>query len=377
MTTDTACLHMDDSCTHKSPTGRAIRAARMEAQTAPQPAVGAYGSPAQVAVREPSAVISPQRSARRPVIDGSMVLDYTRLYLSRYVAFPSAAALDLTTAWIVHASARDRDDTGIGPLIWRASPRLLVTSKERGSGKSTVLDLITILTRSRNGRMPKVTPRAIACVLGRRHETAILDEAKLILGAGNRSQELQGILLAGYTPRSNYVASKGGKDDPIPLFGPVAYAGKDELITDTGGMLGDLLDRSVIVRMRTSPRHMPEVDEDAEDDGDLLAGALAAWTSEVKGELREAAKALGAADREAGAVTDGTALRAAQICRPLRAVGMVAGGGWAERIDEACRRSEDEDMMDTLRDRFGSAAASADDDEWGTGSVVSEGGEWA
>ena len=47
-------------------------------------------------------------------------------------------------------------------------------------------------------------------MLGRRHETAILDEAKLILGAGNRSQELQGILLAGYTPRSNYVASKGG-----------------------------------------------------------------------------------------------------------------------------------------------------------------------
>ena len=378
MTTDTACLHADDSCTHKSATGRAIRAARMEAQAAPQPAVGAFGSPAEVAVREPSAVISPQRSAKRPVIDGSMILDYTRLYLSRYVAFPSAAALDLTTAWIVHASARDRDDTGIGPLIWRASPRLLVTSKDRGSGKSTVLDLITILTRSRNGRMPKVTPRAIACVLGRRHETAILDEAKLILGAGNRSQELQGILLAGYTPRSNYVASKGGKDDPIPLFGPVAYAGKDELITDTGGMLGDLLDRSVIVRMRASGRHMPEVDEDAEDDGDLLAGALAAWTSEVKGELREAAKALGAADREAGAVTDGTALRAAQICRPLRAVGMVAGGGWAERIDEACRRSEDEDMMDTLRDRFGSAGAASDgDDEWGTGSVVSEGDEWA
>ena len=134
MTTTDTCVHADDSCTHKSATGRAIRAARMGAQAAPQPAVGTFGSPAEVAVREPSAVISPQRSAKRPVIDGSMILDYTRLYLSRYVAFPSAAALDLTTAWIVHASARDRDDTGIGPLIWRASPRLLVTSKDRGSG---------------------------------------------------------------------------------------------------------------------------------------------------------------------------------------------------------------------------------------------------
>jgi hypothetical protein len=306
-----------------------------------------------------------------------MVLDYTRLYLSRYVAWPSEAALDLTTAWILHAAARDRDDTGIGPLIWRASPRLLVTSAERGSGKSTVLDLVTILTRSRNGRMPKVTPRAIAQVLGRRHETAILDEAKLILGNGSRSQELQGILLAGYTPRSNYVVSKGGKDDPIPLFGPVAYAGKDELITDTGGMLGDLLDRSVIVRMRQSGRHMPEVDEDAEDDGDLLAGALAAWTSEVKGELRAAARSLADADREAGAVTDGAQLRSAQICRPLRAIGLVAGGGWAERIDDACRSTQDEDMMDALTARFGQPDAAADEDEWDSGRVVSDGGEWA
>ena len=142
-------------------------------------------------------------------------------------------------------------------------------------------------------------------------------------------------------------------------------------------MLGDLLDRSVIVRMRQSGRHMPEVDEDAEDDGDLLAGALAAWTSEVKGELRAAARSLADADREAGAVTDGAQLRSAQICRPLRAIGLVAGGGWAERIDDACRSTQDEDMMDALTARFGQPDAAADEDEWDSGRVVSDGGEWA
>ena len=57
-----------------------------------------------------------------------------------------------------------------------------------------------ILTRSRNGKMPKVTPRAICEVVGDWYETAVLDEAKLIFGIGRASQELQGILLAGLHP---------------------------------------------------------------------------------------------------------------------------------------------------------------------------------
>lgn len=196
-----------------------------------------------LAVRESPAAVQ-VRSQRE--ISGERVLGYTRAYLGHYVAFPSQAALNAAAAWVAHAVARERDDTGIGPLIWRASPRLLATSRNRGSGKSTLLDLITILTRSRNGKMPKVTPRAIAEVLGSWYEVACLDEAKTIFGQGRASLELQGILLAGYSPRSSYAI----KGRVLPLFGAVAFAGKDELITDTNGQLGDLLDRSIIIRMK-------------------------------------------------------------------------------------------------------------------------------
>jgi energy-coupling factor transporter ATP-binding protein EcfA2 len=272
-----------------------------------------------------------QQQAQGAQIDGARVLDLTRRYLAHYVAFPNEASLTAAVAWIAHAVARDRDDTGIGQLIWRVSPRLAVTSRKRGSGKSTLLDLIAILTRSRDGKMPKVTPRAIAETVGRHFDVAVLDEAKTIFGSGAKNLELQGCILAGYTPRTSYRVS--GKS--IPLFGAVAYAAKDELITDTNGeQIGDLLERSVILRFCAPDKAPPEVDEIAEDDGDLLASALIAWTDSCRDELRQAARDIAAEDRESDR---GGSLRSMQIWRPLRALCRVADGLTAEELAEGKR----------------------------------------
>lgn len=278
-------------------------------------------------------------------IDGGLVLDLVRRYLAHYVTFPSESALNTAVAWIAHAVARDRDDKGLGQLIWRASPRLLVTSRHRGSGKSTLLDLIVILTGSRDGKIPKITPRAIAETTGQLFETVVLDEAKTLFGSGAKNLELQGILLAGYTPRTSYRV----KGKSIALFGAVAYAGKDELITNTeGGQIGDLLDRSIKLRFRASATVTHEVDEIAEDDGELLASALVAWTDSVRGGLRQAARDLAGEDREASeeavaAGRDAGNLRSFQIWRPLRAIARVAdgqsgdgtAGRWEEGINAA------------------------------------------
>ena len=104
----------------------------------------------------------------------------------------------------------------------------------------------------------------------------------------------------------------------------MAYAGKDELITDTSGALGDLLDRTITIRMRQPSMPLPEVDDQAEDEGDMLAEALVKWTDSVRGELRQAAKDIAAEDRENA--VEGVNLRSAQIWRPLKAIGRVADG---------------------------------------------------
>lgn len=276
-------------------------------------------------------VVARQRQQQGQPVDGAAVLNFTRRYLSHYIAWPSEAALTAAVAWIGHAVARERDDKGVGQLIWRASPRLLVTSRKRGSGKSTLLDLITILTRSRDGKMPKITPRAIAETVGKHYDVAVLDEAETIFGRGAKNVELQGCLLAGYTPRTSYRVC--GKS--IPLFGAVAYAGKDGLITDTNGeQIGDLLDRSIILRFRPPVAVPPEVDEIAEDDGDLLASALIAWTDSCRDQLRQAARDIAGEDRGTERAGD---LRSMQIWRPLRAICRVADGLTAEELAEGKR----------------------------------------
>ena len=275
-----------------------------------------------------------QRQRQQPAgqqIDGAAVLNFTRRYLGHYVSFPSEAALTAAVAWIGHAVARDRDDKGVGQLIWRASPRLLVTSRKRGSGKSTLLDAIVNLTQARDGKMPKITPRAIAETVGQHYDVAVLDEAESIFGQGAKNVELQGCLLAGYTKRTNYRVC--GKS--IPLFGAVAYAGKDKLITDTKGeQIGDLLDRSMILRFKAPDQAPPEMDEIAEDDADLLASALVAWTDSCRDQLRQAARDIAAEDRDTERAGD---LRSMQIWRPLRAICRVADGLTAEELAEGKR----------------------------------------
>ena len=275
-----------------------------------------------------------QRQRQQPAaqqIDGAAVLNFTRRYLGHYVSFPSEAALTAAVAWIGHAVARDRDDKGVGQLIWRASPRLLVTSRKRGSGKSTLLDAIVNLTQARDGKMPKITPRAIAETVGQHYDVAVLDEAETIFGQGAKNVELQGCLLAGYTKRTNYRVC--GKS--IPLFGAVAYAGKDKLITDTKGeQIGDLLDRSIILRFKAPDQAPPEMDEIAEEDADLLASALVAWTDSCRDQLRQAARDIAAEDRDTERAGD---LRSMQIWRPLRAICRVADGLTAEELAEGKR----------------------------------------
>jgi hypothetical protein len=241
--------------------------------------------------------------------------------------------------WNAHAAARDRADDGIGPLIWRATPRLGLTSSQNKSGKSTVLDLSGMLQRVQ--RPTKITGRSLAHKLGRKHEAVILDEVKVLFGAGAASKDVQGVLLAGYTPRATWDYSRGNADVSIPCFGPVAYAAKDELITATGEQLIDLFDRTIFVRMVRPPVLMPQPDEQAEDDGRMLGETLADWTSSVKGQLKARSRELARLDQEAsmeaaeeGVEVDG---RTPQIWRPMLAVADVAGGPWPALARQAMR----------------------------------------
>lgn len=300
----------------------------------------AAAAPAPLAVREPDTITSPDgRMTQAQVLEaigpehGALILDIAGEYLRRYSGWPSDAARDAATLWLAHAIARD----DAGDLIWHATPRLILTSSERGSGKSTVLDLLAILAHSRFGRVSKVTAPAFARVMGQFQEPLFLDEAKLIFGTGQKSLDLQGMLLAGYSRRSSALSASGGGLNPPNTFGPVAFAGKDNLITGAGDALSDLLDRSIMIRMERPDRHYPEVAEQAEAEGSAVGEILTQWTQVARDDLRGAASDLSAeiAGTQLAPGDDGSGLRAAQIWRPLDAIARVAGKDWPERARKA------------------------------------------
>lgn len=301
------------------------------------------GTPAGVvAVRDNRAVARAEERAREIITES---LRYAERVFTRHVAFPTPTALDTVLLWLLHANARDRDDTGTGPLIWRASPRLLVTSKERGSGKSTVLDLGAILAGSRAGRLSRVTAPGFAKLMSKYQEAAFLDEAKMIFGTGQKSLDLQGMLLTGYTARAHSMTAHAG-GSLEKLFGPVALGGKDNLITTASDGIQDLLDRCIIIRMRRASRHYPDIDEVAEQAAELAYQGMATWATMMRGQLLEASARLNREAAESGALSAGDVesgiLRATQLWRPLIACADVVGGDWPDRARAAASAGDAE-----------------------------------
>lgn len=289
---------------------------------------------AEVAERDPDAIqpaaVTSRRQAPNPAELLRKALEATGLYFMDYVAFPSRAALVAVILWTAHAAARDQQ----GDLIWWASPRLILTSAQNGSGKSTVLDLIAILTGSRVGRMVKVTAYGIAQVLGTHHDIALPDDAQLTFGStGKAASEIQAVLLGGYTRGGKWVTGKS-KGTIESVFGPAAIAGKDALIREQAAALQDLLARSIIVRMERPGRYMPQVDEACHERGAAIGQSLAAVLGALQDELRHAVRSL-AAQAEGQDITDGDGGRAAQIWRQLEAIATVAGGPWPAALAEA------------------------------------------
>jgi Protein of unknown function (DUF3631) len=303
----------------------------------------------QVAMR--GAQLAP-RNIPDPAALLGRVLEGMGLLYTDYVAFPSRSAVIGVTTWTGQAAARDGD----GNPIWRAFPRLLLTSRQNGSGKSTVADLTSMLLQCRAGRMSKVTPYGLTKVLGTYHEAAIADDCQNVFRSDKAGTELLTILINGYTPRATWVSGKA--DGRIEnASGPAMIVGKDALIRERAEYLKDLIDRSAVVRMERPGHYMPEVDEEAEARAATLGAALKAVTGALQAELRQAARDL-AEENRGRLITDGDGGRTAQIWRPMLAIARVAGGQWYEATLQAMQElsaaggdlMDAEDSLDGLED---------------------------
>jgi hypothetical protein len=238
--------------------------------------------------------------------------------------------------WAAHAHMRDAE----GVLVWDATPRMMFLSSEPGSGKSRALELLGWLCPNTFGLDTEPTAAGLAWSLSAEHATALLDESDLLFGSGKRRESLRAILHAGMYRNGTVLRMRGSKGVRQRVYGPVALAGLDSMKTATGEALNALFSRSIVIKMRKSPDHVPALDAEGRTVAARIRTALAQWAASVRDDLAQAKPEL----------PEWLMNRPAECWAPLLAVADAAGGTWPARAraaaEELARYADLEDARD-------------------------------
>jgi hypothetical protein len=233
-------------------------------------------------------------------------------FIRLYVVLRSSAQAHAIVLWVAFTWIFEQFDT---------VPYLSITSPEKRSGKSRLLDLLELLV-ARPWRAVLPSEAVVFRKIEKDAPTLLLDEIDAIYGPKAREHEgLRALLNAGHRRGSKVPRCVGPRHDVVDfdVFGPKALAGIGEL-PDT------VADRSIPVRL--SRRKRTEVVKrfrfkEAEDGAIPLREGLEAWAASVD--------LLGARPEVPEALND----RAADGWEPLVAIADAAGGDWPERAREA------------------------------------------
>lgn len=236
-------------------------------------------------------------------IDPSDLLDELAAYFRRYAVLPEHGDVVLAL-WTAHTWVFDIDDL---------TPRLVVTSPQKGCGKSTVLDLLRAVVR-RPIMASHTTPAALFRMVDKFGPTVLLDEADTYLPDNG---DLRCLLNAGHHARGAVWRTVGEEHEPrpFPVFAPVAIAA-------IGGVPDTVADRAVVLAMRR--RRLDEPIERFREDKagcQLLRRKLARFRQDWRDRLR-------GIDPD---VPEQLGNRAADNWRPLLAIAELAGHDWRER----------------------------------------------
>jgi hypothetical protein len=254
-------------------------------------------------------------------------LDRTVEFLRRYIAFPSEHEPVAVALWVAHTHLVERFET---------SPILAVTSAEKRSGKTLLLDCLELLVP--NPFRAIIPSEAVTyTVLSQRpRRTMLLDEADAIFGprTAERYEGLRAILNAGNrrgTPVLRVkLEGRRREIDEFDVFGPKAVAGIGKL-PDT------VTDRAIPVRMK---RRAPSesVERFRMRRAEQAAIPLREWLAALPESLAPLVPDV--------PVPEALHDRAADGWEPLLSIADAAGGEWPARARLAAVALSGEDAID-------------------------------
>jgi putative DNA primase/helicase len=246
-------------------------------------------------------------------IDGAELLDGLAAIIAQHVVM-CGREVDTVALWALHTYLLDATDI---------TPRLAITSPEKGCGKTRVLEILELLVW-RPLRSDNATSAAIFRTIEKAQPTLLIDEADTFVRPEN--DELRGILNSGHK-RGGSVLRTVGKDNIEPrqfsTFAPVAIAGIGKL-PDT------LADRSIAIDLRRcrsdEAATIAQLRHGRTSGFSELASKARRWTNDNVERIHDIDPIM----------PDGVFNRVADNWRPLLAIAEAAGGNWAERARQAC-----------------------------------------
>jgi Protein of unknown function (DUF3631)/Bifunctional DNA primase/polymerase, N-terminal len=237
-------------------------------------------------------------------VNGTELLDELSASIRRYVIMPDHAA-DTAALWAIHTYLLDS---------FGVSPRLAITSPEKGCGKTTALDVMAHLVW-RPLPTANASAAAIFRVVEMQRPTLLIDEADTFLP---ENEELRGILNSGHRRGGSVIRTVGEEFEPRSFSTYSACA-----VALIGKLPATLADRSVSIelRRRRSDEPIEPFRFERTERLDQLARKAARWVADNADRIR-------GADPEMPA---GVFNRAADNWRPLLAIADAAGSGWPAR----------------------------------------------
>lgn len=250
--------------------------------------------------------------AQNPVQTATQLsLDALVAIFDRWIAFPTPRARDAVVLWAAHTHVY---------RVFDATPRLSLRSKEPGSGKSRVLDVLREVVPDALD-VVCTTPAVLWRSLAEGSPTILLDEADTVFGVAGSSgtqKALRSIIDAGHRRGAVVPRLQGGAIQRFDVYAPVALAG-------LGRLPATIASRSVEIMM-SRPRTpvTPFRFRTAKPYLDMTKRLLVAWAGSARDTLELAEPELPVTDRDA------------DVWEPLVAIADLAGPEWGDRAREAC-----------------------------------------
>jgi hypothetical protein len=168
------------------------------------------------------------------------VLDAVCEFLSRFIVFPSKAAVHAVALFIAATWVADAFDV---------APYVIVTGPEKRTGKSRLLEVIALLVRS-PVLAASITEAALFRVIDSQSPppTVLIDEADAIFAKRAESVEgLRAVINAGHRRGAKVYRMAGARGDKLQefsAFGPKVLSGIGDFAPDT------VADRSIAIHLQ-------------------------------------------------------------------------------------------------------------------------------